>query len=222
MSVSDVNVVKMSGLGSTQRVDILAGVNLDEKYKYVFIRGVVISGVWTVPEGCAGGAVVSLMDKRMKGYQAGLVAELKTYAKERKFQVKFVPNYAMYVEDAKRKPWEVFFKLVKVPIEDSYYPLAVEIAVLVEQSSSIIDHGLRATVLNRCSGDDSGLMLPSIDLEDSIELISNARSYAQQNRKDGGVLNLKEKKKKIKVGDNLIKDNIGSNENEESSDASDL
>lgn len=175
VAVSETNVIKMSGAGSFVSIDILKGIELDSKYKYVTIIGAVISGEWTVPEGCSGGAVISLMDKRMKGFKAGLISELKTKASARRFQVKFVPNYSLFMEDAVRKPWEVYFKLVKVPIEDSYYPLAVEIAVLVEQSVSIIQHGLRATILNRCDGNIEGLdlQLPEAEVNGDFDLFSN-------------------------------------------------
>jgi len=119
------------------------------------------------------------MDKRMKGFKAGLVAEFKTRATSRQFQFKFVPNYSLCIDDAVKKPWELFFKLVGVPIEDGYFPLAVEIAVMVEQSKSIINHGLRATILHRASGDVNGLdlQLPSVDIEETIDLISNISNY---------------------------------------------
>jgi len=179
VSICDTNVVKLSGKGSTVNVDILKGLQLDRVYNYVSLRGVVISGEWMVPEGCNGGAVVSLMDKRMKGFKAGLVAEFKTRATSRQFQFKFVPNYSLCIDDAVKKPWELFFKLVGVPIEDGYFPLAVEIAVMVEQSKSIINHGLRATILHRASGDVNGLdlQLPSVDIEETIDLISNISNY---------------------------------------------
>jgi len=179
VSICDTNIVKLSGKGSTVNVDILKGLQLDRVYNYVSLRGVVISGEWMVPEGCNGGAVVSLMDKRMKGFKAGLVAEFKTRATSRQFQFKFVPNYSLCIDDAVKKPWELFFKLVGVPIEDGYFPLAVEIAVMVEQSKSIINHGLRTTILHRASGDVNGLdlQLPSAEIEDTLDLISNISSY---------------------------------------------
>ncbi|ADN93255.1 28 kDa movement protein [Frangipani mosaic virus] len=179
VSISETNVVKLSGLGSTVNLNILKGVVLNSESKYVTIRGVVISGVWMVPEGCGGGATVTLMDRRMKGFKNGLVAEFKTRASSRDFQFKFIPNYSMCVDDVKRAPWELFFKLVGVPIEDGYYPLAIEIATLVEQSRTIINHGLRATILKRCD-DISDLELPSVDLDESIELISNSNIVSKR------------------------------------------
>ncbi|AIA57392.1 movement protein [Plumeria mosaic virus] len=172
VSISETNVVKLTGLGSTVNLDILKGIVLHPESKYVSVRGVVVSGVWMVPEGCSGGATVTLMDRRMKGFKSGLVAEFKTRASARNFQFKFIPNYSLCVDDVKRSPWELFFKLVGVPIEDGYYPLAIEIATLVEQSRTIINHGLRATILKRCD-DISDLDLPSVDIDESLSLISN-------------------------------------------------
>lgn len=176
ISISETNVCKLSGRASTMTIDILKGIPLDRMFNYVSLRGVVISGEWMVPDGCSGGVVISLMDRRMKGFRHGLIAELKARASVRTFQLKFIPNYSLCIDDALKKPWEIFFKLVQVPIEDGFFPLAIEIAVMVEQCKSIIQHGLRMTVLNQSVGDVNGvdLELPSGSIDDNLELFSNS------------------------------------------------
>ena len=60
ISVTDHSVVKAREYESFLPIELLRGVDLT-KHKYVTLLGVVISGVWTIPEGCSGGATIGLV-----------------------------------------------------------------------------------------------------------------------------------------------------------------
>ena len=65
VSITDFSVVKAQSYESPVPVKLLRGVDLT-KHLYVTLSGVVVSGVWNVPESCRGGATVALVDTRME------------------------------------------------------------------------------------------------------------------------------------------------------------
>lgn len=204
VSISDTNVVKVDSMESLTSIDILSGITLDRKYNYINILGVVVSGVWTIPSGTPGGATIALCDKRIKGRTYGSISELRVTAANPDFQVKFVPNYPVCMEDAVKKPWELYVRLVGIPVEPGYRPLAIEVAVLIEQCETIITKGLRARILHAAVGDVDGvgLTLPETFAEDVIDNVPVSNSIVtlrnkktlpkgQSEKTQGGKKNLK-------------------------------
>ena len=74
LSITDFSVVKAQSYESLVPVKLLRGVDLT-KHLYVTLLGVVVSGVWNVPESCRGGATVALVDTRMHSVAEGNIAQ---------------------------------------------------------------------------------------------------------------------------------------------------
>lgn len=164
ISVTDFSVVKAKEYESFLPIELLRGVDLS-KHKYVTLLGVVISGVWTIPEGCAGGATVGLVDTRMERVVEGTVCKFSVPASVREFNVRFIPNYSITAADAARNPWSLFVRLKGVNIKDSFSPLTLEVASLVATTNSIIKKSLKAKISDVVVGSDAAV---SIEARDNV------------------------------------------------------
>ncbi|BAF37646.1 28 kDa movement protein [Cucumber mottle virus] len=162
LSVTDHSVIKAREYESFLPVELLRGVDLT-KHKYVTLLGVVISGVWTIPEGCSGGATVGLVDTRMERVVEGTVCKFSVPASVREFNVRFIPNYSITAADAARHPWSLFVRLKGVNIKDSFSPLTLEIAALVATTNSIIKKSLKAIVSDVVVGSDAAVAIADRD-----------------------------------------------------------
>lgn len=162
ISVTDHSVVKAREYESFLPVELLRGVDLT-KHKYVTLLGVVISGVWTIPEGCSGGATIGLVDTRMERVSEGTVCKFSVPASVREFNVRFIPNYSITASDAARHPWSLFVRLKGVSIKDSFSPLTLEIAALVATTNSIIKKSLKAVVSSVVVGSDAAVAIEDKD-----------------------------------------------------------
>ena len=162
ISVTDHSVVKAKDYESFLPVELLRGVDL-AKHRYVTLLGVVISGVWTIPEGCSGGATIGLVDTRMERVVEGTVCKFSVPASVREFNVRFIPNYSITASDAARHPWSLFVRLKGVNIKDSFSPLTLEIAALVATTNSIIKKSLKATVSDVVLGSDASVVIDDKD-----------------------------------------------------------
>jgi len=154
LSITDHSVIKTQGYESFLPVDLLKGVDLS-KSKYITLLGVAVCGFWTVPEDVAGGATIGLVDTRMHRVDEGTICRFSVAASAKEFTVKFVPNYPITAADAARNPWKLFVRISKVEIKDGFSPLSLEIACLVATSNSIFKKGLRATVREHASTEES-------------------------------------------------------------------
>lgn len=188
LSVTDYSVIKSRDSECLIPVDLLRGVDLS-KSKYVTLVGVVISGVWTIPENCAGGATVALVDTRMSMVDEGTICKFSVAASARDFMVKLIPNYYVTATDASSKPWSIFVRVSGVRIKEGFSPLTLEIASLVATTNSILKKGLRVSVLESVVGSDASVNLDSASEKvqpffDSVPItaavISRDRSYVSK------------------------------------------
>nr|WBK62791.1 movement protein [Zucchini green mottle mosaic virus] len=188
LSVTDYSVIKSRDSECLIPVDLLRGVDLS-KSKYVTLVGVVISGVWTIPENCAGGATVALVDTRMSMVDEGTICKFSVAASARDFMVKLIPNYYVTATDASSKPWSIFVRVSGVRIKEGFSPLTLEIASLVATTNSILKKGLRVSVLESVVGSDASVNLESASEKvqpffDSVPItaavISRDRSYVSK------------------------------------------
>lgn len=154
LSITDYSVVKAHSFESFVPIDLLRGVDLT-KHKFVTLLGVAVVGVWTIPENCAGGATVGLVDTRMGRVTEGTVCKFSVSAIARDFTVKFIPNYHITAADAARNPWKLFIRIKGVDIKEGFSPLSLEIAALVATTNSIFKRGLRVAVREKNLSSDS-------------------------------------------------------------------
>nr|BDB12671.1 movement protein [Kyuri green mottle mosaic virus] len=188
LSVTDYSVIKSRDSECLIPVDLLRGVDLS-KSKYVTLVGVVISGVWTIPENCAGGATVALVDTRMSMVDEGTICKFSVAASTRDFMVKLIPNYYVTASDASSKPWSIFVRVSGVRIKEGFSPLTLEIASLVATTNSILKKGLRVSVLESVVGSDASINLDTVSDKvqpffDSVPItaavIARDRSYVSK------------------------------------------
>lgn len=161
LSITDFSVVKAQSYESLVPVKLLRGVDLT-KHLYVTLLGVVVSGVWNVPESCRGGTTVALVDTRMHSVAEGTICKFSAPATVREFSVRFIPNYSVVAADALRDPWSLFVRLSNVGIKDGFHPLTLEVACLVATTNSIIKKGLRASVVESVVSSDQSIVLDSL------------------------------------------------------------
>nr|QSM07162.1 movement protein [Cucumber fruit mottle mosaic virus] len=190
LSITDYSVVQSKDYEHLIPVDLLRGVDFS-KSKYVTLVGVVISGVWTIPENCAGGATVALVDTRMSLVSEGTICKFSVSAASRDFTVKLIPNYYVTAADAASKPWSLFVRISGVRIKDGFSPLTLEIASLVATTNSILKKGLRVSVLESVVGSDASVSLDTLSEKvqpffDSVPItasvVSRDRSYVSKSR----------------------------------------
>ena len=190
LSVTDYSVVQSKEYEHLLPVDLLRGVDLSRS-KYVTLVGVVISGVWTIPENCAGGATVALVDTRMSLVSEGTICKFSVSAASREFTVKLIPNYYVTTADASSKPWSLFVRISGVRIKDGFSPLTLEIASLVATTNSILKKGLRVSVIESVVGSDASVSLDTLSEKvqpffDSVPItasvVSRDKSYVSKGR----------------------------------------
>lgn len=180
LSVTDFSVIKSTARETLLPVDLLRGVDLS-KNKFVTLLGVVVCGVWTVPEGCRGGATVGLIDTRMHNIHEGTICKFSAAASVRDFQVKFIPNYSITAADASRNPWKMFVRVSGVDIKEGFSPLSLEIACLVATSNSIFKKGLRVAVKEFAISSDAAVAVDSISshVEPFFDAVPITRSVVE-------------------------------------------
>jgi len=154
LSITDCSIIKANQYESFIPVDLLRGVDLTRS-KYVTLLGVAVVGVWTIPDNCAGGATVGLIDTRMGRVSEGTVCRFSVSAAAREFTVKFIPNYHITAADAVRNPWKLFVRLKGVNIKEGFSPLSLEVAALVATTNSIFKRGLRVAIREKNLSNES-------------------------------------------------------------------
>lgn len=183
LSVTDYSVIKASQYESFVPINLLRGVDLTRN-KFVTLLGVAVVGVWTIPENCAGGATVGLIDTRMQRVSEGTVCRFSVSAAAREFTVKFIPNYHITSADAATNPWKLFVRLKGISIKEGFSPLSLEIAALVATSNSIFKRGLRVAVREKNLSNESLVSFSedSTPVESFFDNLPIARSIMEFDR----------------------------------------
>ncbi|ARI47180.1 MP [Hoya chlorotic spot virus] len=170
VSVSSKDVVEVGDPSCLTDINLLKGVVFD-KYRYVGILGVIVSGEWLLPKKIRGSVAVSLVDKRLTDVREAVIGCYKAQAKSKTFSFKLVPNYFVTANDAARNPWQLMVQLSGLRFEESWSPLTLEVVSVVICANSIVSKGLREKILQ--VGDEN------IDFEKAVDdYIDNVPSFA--------------------------------------------
>lgn len=146
VSVSTKDIVHVRNNIELADVQLLKNVPID-KYRYVCVLGIVVSGEWLLPENVSGGVTISFIDKRLTNCKEAILGTYRSAAKDRRFQFKLVPNYSVCSADAKRNPWQVQVSIKGLHIEENWSPLTLEIVCVCMCANNVVSKGLKERIL---------------------------------------------------------------------------
>lgn len=181
VSVSSRDVVKLKGRNELNDVKLLQGVPFD-KYKYVGIIGIVVSGEWLLPDNVAGGVTISFVDKRMRNSREATLGTYRSAAKDKRFQFKLIPNYFVSREDAKRNPWQMLVHIKGVDMEEGWCPLTIEVVSVAMCANNVVTKGLKERVL--AAGDENVELSEGV-VDEFVDSITPTQLLQQYRGKNG-------------------------------------
>jgi len=181
VSISTKDIVKVSNVDDLSDVQLLKGVPVD-KYRYVGIVGIVVSGEWLLPDNVRGGVTISFVDKRLVNSREAIIGTYRAAAKEKRFQFKLIPNYFVTSADAKRNPWQAHVKLRGIRIEEGWSPLTIEVVSVAICANSIVLKGLREKILNVVDPNVEGFEGAVDEFIDSVPASQSLNSFRSKRR----------------------------------------
>lgn len=179
VSVTDVDVVKpsLSAEMSIMEVDLLKGVDL-KAYKYVALAGVVVTGEWTIPDGCNGYVKIIISDRRMLSSSEAILGVYEAKAKKGRFQFAVRPNYFVTQKDALKRPWDVVVYINGINIDKDSDPLVLEFVSVCKQSNNIVVKGLKDRLIQAINVDPTF----KLDEDDVDEFVDRIAAYDRLKR----------------------------------------
>lgn len=145
--ISTVDKLMIAENDSLSDVDLLKGVKLIEG-GYVSLVGLVVSGEWNLPDNCAGGVSICLVDKRLKVSKEATLGSYNTPACKKQFSFKIIPNYSVTTADAKRAPWQLLVNIKGVRMQNGWCPLSLEFVSVCIVHKNNVKLGLRERITN--------------------------------------------------------------------------
>uniref|UniRef100_A0AB39BZK6 Movement protein n=1 Tax=Jand tobamovirus 1 TaxID=3238876 RepID=A0AB39BZK6_9VIRU len=172
VSVTDVDVVKpaLTSEMSIVEVDLTKGVDI-KAYKYIALAGVVVTGEWTIPDGCNGYVRIIISDRRMLSSAEAVLGVYEAKAKKGRFQFAVRPNYFITQKDALKKPWDVVVYINGINIDKDSDPLVLEFVSVCKQSNSIVLKGLKDRLIQAINVDPN-FKLDEDDVDEFVDRIA--------------------------------------------------
>ncbi|AAN17780.1 movement protein [Tobacco latent virus] len=169
--VSTVDKLMVSKNDSLSDIDLLKGVKLIEG-GYVSLVGLVVSGEWNLPDNCAGGVSICLVDKRLKVSKEATLGSYNAPACKKQFSFKIIPNYAVTTADAKRAPWQILVNIKGVRMENGWCPLSLEFVSVCIVHKNNVKLGLREKITN--VSDNGPIELTEAVVDEFVESVPMA------------------------------------------------